>query len=117
MPLHVIDESPRIALRECFSDPCLDVMIFLNEVVLNHPDAISFAPGRPLETLFHVRTQVDAIGQFVTDCARRRGIADEMVWREIGQWQGRPYFILNVRTGELAASRILDGGIEPLPLS
>ena len=35
----------------------------------------------------------------------------------IGQWQGRPYFILNVRTGELAAWRILDGGIEPLPLS
>jgi proteasome lid subunit RPN8/RPN11 len=35
----------------------------------------------------------------------------------IGQWQGRPYFILNVRTGELAGWRILDGGIEPLPLS
>ena len=34
----------------------------------------------------------------------------------IGQWQGRPYFILNVRTGELAGWTIRDGSIEPLPL-
>ncbi len=34
----------------------------------------------------------------------------------IGLWQGRPYLIYTVRTGELAAWRIDDGGIEPLPL-
>ena len=34
----------------------------------------------------------------------------------IGLWQARPYVILSLRTGELAAWRIDDGGIEPLAL-
>jgi proteasome lid subunit RPN8/RPN11 len=34
----------------------------------------------------------------------------------IGQWEGLPYVIYTLRTGELAAWRIADGGIEPLPL-
>ncbi len=35
----------------------------------------------------------------------------------IGLWAGRPYVILNVRTGELAAWRIVDGRIDGLELS
>ena len=35
----------------------------------------------------------------------------------IGLWAGRPYLIYTVRTGELAAWTIVDGRIEPLPLS
>jgi proteasome lid subunit RPN8/RPN11 len=35
----------------------------------------------------------------------------------IGLWGGRPYLIYTVRTGELAAWRILDGSIEPLELT
>jgi proteasome lid subunit RPN8/RPN11 len=34
----------------------------------------------------------------------------------IGLWAGRPYLIYTLRTGELAAWRISDGAIEPLPL-
>jgi proteasome lid subunit RPN8/RPN11 len=34
----------------------------------------------------------------------------------IGLWDGRPYLIYTVRTGELAGWRILDGTIEPLEL-
>jgi proteasome lid subunit RPN8/RPN11 len=34
----------------------------------------------------------------------------------VGHWQGRPYLIYTVRTGELAAWRIDDGTIEPLLL-
>jgi proteasome lid subunit RPN8/RPN11 len=34
----------------------------------------------------------------------------------IGLWEGRPYVILTVRTGELAAWRIADGKISPEPL-
>jgi proteasome lid subunit RPN8/RPN11 len=34
----------------------------------------------------------------------------------IGLWAGRPYLIYTLRTGELAAWRISDGTIEPLPL-
>jgi [CysO sulfur-carrier protein]-S-L-cysteine hydrolase len=35
----------------------------------------------------------------------------------IGLWEGRPYVILNVRTGELAAWRIADGRVEPAELT
>ena len=35
----------------------------------------------------------------------------------IGLWEGRPYVILNVRTGEVAAWRIEDGRSEPVELS
>ncbi|MGH3024278.1 MAG: Mov34/MPN/PAD-1 family protein [Gaiellaceae bacterium] len=35
----------------------------------------------------------------------------------IGLWEGRPYVILSLRTGELAGWRIADGAVESLPLS
>ena len=35
----------------------------------------------------------------------------------IGLWEGRPYVILNVSTGELAGWRIADGRVEPLELT
>jgi hypothetical protein len=35
----------------------------------------------------------------------------------IGLWQGRPYLILSLRTGDLAAFLIEDGRISELPLS
>jgi proteasome lid subunit RPN8/RPN11 len=35
----------------------------------------------------------------------------------IGQWEGRPYLILSLRTGDLAAFRIEDGRIAELPIS
>ena len=35
----------------------------------------------------------------------------------IGLWEGKPYLILTVRTGELAAFTIEDGRISGLPLS
>jgi proteasome lid subunit RPN8/RPN11 len=35
----------------------------------------------------------------------------------IGLWEGKPYIILTVRTGELAAWRIRSGKVEPEPVS
>ncbi|MDQ3380041.1 MAG: M67 family metallopeptidase [Actinomycetota bacterium] len=35
----------------------------------------------------------------------------------IGLWDGRPYLIYTLRTGELAGWRIANGMIEPLPLT
>ena len=34
----------------------------------------------------------------------------------IGLWEGRPYLILSLRTGEIAGWRIADGRIEPEPV-
>ncbi|MFI9161959.1 PLP-dependent aminotransferase family protein [Kitasatospora aureofaciens] len=39
-------------LHASVSDPVLDTMNFLNEVTLRHPEAISFAPGRPYDGFF-----------------------------------------------------------------
>ena len=39
-------------LHGSLTDPVLDAMNFLNEVVARFPDAISFAPGRPSEGTF-----------------------------------------------------------------
>lgn len=35
----------------------------------------------------------------------------------IGLWEGKPYLIYSVRLDELAAWRIVDGQVEPLPLT
>ena len=35
----------------------------------------------------------------------------------IGLWEGKPYVILNVRTGELAGWTIADGSIEPITVT
>ena len=43
-----------ITLKSWLADPLLDVMNFLNEVVLRYPEAVSFAPGRPSERFFDV---------------------------------------------------------------
>ncbi|QFG21436.1 aminotransferase class I/II-fold pyridoxal phosphate-dependent enzyme [Actinomadura sp. WMMB 499] len=44
--LHVAELHPSLA------DPVLDAMNFLNEITFRHPDAISFAPGRPYDGFF-----------------------------------------------------------------
>jgi (S)-3,5-dihydroxyphenylglycine transaminase len=40
------------SLHASLADPVLDTMTFLNEVTLQYPAAISFAPGRPYEGFF-----------------------------------------------------------------
>jgi (S)-3,5-dihydroxyphenylglycine transaminase len=75
-----------VELKDCFSDPLLDVMNFLNEVILDYPEAISFAPGRPLETLFNVEEHVYGISAFVADVSARTGIPKDRVWRDLGQY-------------------------------
>ncbi|WP_404193453.1 aminotransferase-like domain-containing protein [Streptomyces tauricus] len=44
--LRMADLHPGVA------DPVMDTMNFLNEVTVNYPEAISFAPGRPYEGFF-----------------------------------------------------------------
>ncbi|MFF3641292.1 aminotransferase class I/II-fold pyridoxal phosphate-dependent enzyme [Streptomyces sp. NPDC002564] len=45
-PLH------KAELHAGVSDPVLDTMTFLNEITSRHPQAISFAPGRPYDGFF-----------------------------------------------------------------
>ncbi|MFB9465402.1 aminotransferase-like domain-containing protein [Streptomyces cinereospinus] len=65
--------SPTLALQDLHSsltDPVLDAMNFLNEVVARFPEALSFAPGRPSEGTFetddiarHLRSYTDHLEQ------------------------------------------------------
>ncbi|MFJ8335899.1 aminotransferase class I/II-fold pyridoxal phosphate-dependent enzyme [Streptomyces sp. NPDC094437] len=41
-------------LHGSLADPLLDTMNFLNEITHRHPEAISFAPGRPYDGFFEV---------------------------------------------------------------
>jgi (S)-3,5-dihydroxyphenylglycine transaminase len=82
----VLLQPREIELKDCFSYPLLDVMNFLNEVVLDYPDAVSFAPGRPLETLFNVENHVSGIAEFVAEQAETSGKSKERIWKDLGQY-------------------------------
>ncbi|HEY6794443.1 MAG TPA: aminotransferase class I/II-fold pyridoxal phosphate-dependent enzyme [Kineosporiaceae bacterium] len=57
-PVAVVPADPgdgllaKAGLHSSVSAPVMDTMNFLNEITTRHPDAISFAPGRPLEDFF-----------------------------------------------------------------
>jgi (S)-3,5-dihydroxyphenylglycine transaminase len=77
--------SRTVELKDCFADPLLDVMNFLSEIVDEFPDAISFAPGRPLESLFRVEEHLAAIGSYVGSVAACTSRDPCQVWRDLGQ--------------------------------
>ncbi|WP_431686426.1 PLP-dependent aminotransferase family protein [Hahella sp. NBU794] len=55
------DEREELPLHASLADPCLNSMTFLNDIAGQYPDAISFAPGRPIETDF----RIDDIGHYL----------------------------------------------------
>jgi (S)-3,5-dihydroxyphenylglycine transaminase len=79
-------ELRRVELKACFDEPILDVMNFLNEVVTGFPEAISFAPGRPLESLCELERHEAAIERFVADVAQRECVDRARVRRRLGQY-------------------------------
>lgn len=75
-----------VRLKSCFRDPLLEVMNFLNEVVLRYPRAISFAPGRPAEHHFDVEGSLALAPRFVEHRAAATGWAPRAVWNDLGQY-------------------------------
>jgi (S)-3,5-dihydroxyphenylglycine transaminase len=108
--MHNTSDAPVIAPiepRRCLSDGLLDVMNFLNEVVAEFPHAISFAPGRPRESLFSVEEHLHAIDDFIADEARSGGSRED-VWRRLGQ-----YSRTNGMIGDAIATHLrVDEGVE-----
>ncbi len=102
-----------VKLRECFDDPSLDVMNFLNEVVLDYPSAISFAPGRPPDALFDVEGAVNCAREFIGSEADRLGLSRVEVWQRLGQYSSTNGLI-NAR---IAAQLLRDEGIQADPES
>jgi len=102
-----------IDLKSCFGDPLLEVMNFLNEVVLRYPQAISFAPGRPTERHFDVERSLQQTPAFVAYRAAAKGWSPRAVWNDLGQYN-KTNGIIN----ELVAKEIeADEGIRAAPES
>jgi (S)-3,5-dihydroxyphenylglycine transaminase len=106
-------EDAGLRLGGAFEDPLLDVMNFLNEVVLRYPRAVSFAPGRPAEELFDVEGSLAAIPRFVAWRAERRGTDRQTVYRELGQYGATNGIFKELIAAQLAA----DEGIRTEPES
>src|SRR5258708_35256771 len=75
----------RVELKACFEDPLLEVMHFLNEVVLRYPAAVSFAPGRPTERYFDVAGSLDRIGLYFAHRAAPPGLQPRAGSDDLGQ--------------------------------
>ncbi len=75
-----------LQISERMSEPTLDSMTFLNEVVGRYPKAISFAPGRPSPELFGVEKSLDLLRKHAPEILGRPDIRSEEALNEIAQY-------------------------------
>jgi (S)-3,5-dihydroxyphenylglycine transaminase len=101
-----------LVLKDCFRDPLLEVMNFLNEVVLRYPEAISFAPGRPAEIHFDVEASLPLVARYVEHRAGP-GLPAAAVYADLGQYNRTNGIINDLISRQLA----LDEGIRADPAS
>jgi len=104
---------PGLALKGCFGDESLNVMNFLNEVVLRYPRAVSFAPGRPAEQHFDVLGSLGKIERFVAHRAALTGWDRAAVYADLGQYNRTNGIIQDLVARQLAE----DEGIHAAPES
>jgi (S)-3,5-dihydroxyphenylglycine transaminase len=102
-----------VALKACFGDPALEVMNFLNEVVLRYPRAVSFAPGRPAERHFDIERSLAQVPRYVEHRAAETGWTAPAVWNDLGQYN-KTNGIINAL---IARQLELDEGIRARPES
>jgi len=102
-----------VILKGGLGDPLLDVMNFLNEVVLRHPGAISFAPGRPSERHFDVERGLGRAALWVDSRAGASGESPRAVWNSLGQYGSTNGIITDLIARQLA----VDEGIDAAPES
>jgi (S)-3,5-dihydroxyphenylglycine transaminase len=98
-------------LHGSLSDPVLDAMNFLNEVVGRFPEAISFAPGRPAEGDFEPEDLARHLLTYTTYLESRLGWSRDRVRTQLFQY-GRTNGIIH----DLIATTVKnDEGIEVPP--
>lgn len=102
-----------IRLKSCFRDPLLEVMNFLNEVVLRYPGAVSFAPGRPSERHFDVERSLGLAPLYVEHRAAATGWPPLAVWNDLGQYNKTNGIINDLIARQLE----LDEGVQARPES
>ncbi|MEU0476104.1 PLP-dependent aminotransferase family protein [Streptomyces olivaceus] len=100
-------------LHGSLEDPALTSMNFLNEITGRYPDALSFAPGRPVERFFDVESVHRRLRTFTDHLAGERGYTREEVSRTLSQY-GRTKGIVH---DLVARSLARDEGIDADPES
>ena len=96
-------------------------------VVLRDGEAERYIPGRNLsESPYRYELEVPPDTWFLEDEGYELAVFHSHVSspprpsrtdvENIGLWEGKPYLILSLHTGELAGWRIADGRIEPDPI-
>jgi proteasome lid subunit RPN8/RPN11 len=98
-------------------------------VVLEDDVAVEYIPGRNASpSPYHFQLEIDPlVWADLNDRDGAQAVFHSHVSspprpsrtdvENIGLWAGQPYLIYTLRTDELAAWRIVDGAIEPLPLT
>jgi len=102
-----------LSLKSCLQDPLLEVMNFLNEVVLRYPAAVSFAPGRPAEIHFDVEASWEQVARYVEHRAAAAGVPAAAVYSDLGQYNRTNGIINDLIAQQLA----IDEGIHASPES
>lgn len=64
----------------------LNVMNFLNEVIEQYPDAISFASGRPGEGFFEIERVSEHVAKYVQYRAAQLEVSEKEVYQKLGQY-------------------------------
>jgi len=75
-----------VTVKGCLDNPLLEVMNFLNEVILQYPGAVSFAPGRPSERCFDVPESLGKVQTYVDYRAATSGLDPRAIWSDLGQY-------------------------------
>ncbi|MFJ2215934.1 PLP-dependent aminotransferase family protein [Streptomyces sp. NPDC101062] len=73
-------------LHPALDDPVLLSMNLLNDIASDHPQAVSFAAGRPYEEFFRVEQLYGYLGTFVTHLTEVVGLTDEEARRTVFQY-------------------------------
>ena len=76
----------RESLHPSLADPVLDVMNFLNEIVLRYPEAISFAPGRPNERFYDTRQIPGYLDAYVRYLRQEKGLTEVQIRTHLFQY-------------------------------
>ncbi|MFF2518406.1 PLP-dependent aminotransferase family protein [Streptomyces sp. NPDC058086] len=97
-----------LELHESLRDPVMLSMNLLNEIASEHPDAISFAAGRPLEDIFRTEFLHEYLDTFTTHLTENRAHSTEEIRRTLYQY-GRTKGIVHDLVAEYLR---IDEGIE-----
>lgn len=100
-------------LHGSLEDPALMSMNFLNEITGRYPEALSFAPGRPVERFFDVESVHRRLRAFSEHLSGELGYSQEEVSRALCQY-GRTKGIVH---GLIARGLVRDEGIDADPES